>query len=236
MSEKPKQVFAYGSGRLTKEFLNYTKELTGKTKPKMCFLPTASGDNEGYIERWYEACEGLEIEAHVLRVWINSIDEQRSWGEMILPMDAIVVGGGNTLNMLAIWEAQGITKLLKQAYENGTVMTGGSAGSLCWFNAGTTDSRPIVYSIVTCLGFLNYSNCPHYHSEASRIPLYHENIKTGKLTEGFACDDRSGVHFVNGEFKKAVSLDVHNNSYFVSLNHGEVVEEKIQSEILPRIE
>ena len=235
MSEKPKQVFAYGSGRLTKEFLNYTIELTGKTKPKMCFIPTASGDDEGYIERWYEACEGLDIEAHVLRVWINSIDEQHSWEEMILPMDAIVVGGGNTLNMLAIWEAQGITKLLQLAYENGTVMSGGSAGSLCWFNAGTTDSRPIAYSIVACLGFLRYSNCPHYHSEASRIPLYHENINTGKLTEGYACDDRAGVHFVDGVFKKAVSLDKTNNSYFVSLKNGEIVEEKLHAEILQPI-
>lgn len=236
MSKKQKQIFAYGSGRLTKEFLNHTKKLTGKAKPMMCFLPTASGDDEGYIERWFKACEGLNIESHVLRVWINSIDQQQSWEDLILPMDAIVVGGGNTLNMLAIWEAQGITKLLKQAYDNGTVMTGGSAGSLCWFNAGTTDSRPKKYSIVECLGFLNYSHCPHYHSEASRIPLYHENIETGKLTNGYACDDRSGVHFVNGEYKKTVSLDAINNSYYVSLKNGRVVQEKLQSEILGAID
>ena len=235
MSQKPKQIFAFGSGRITKEFLKYTKELTGKANPKISFLPTATADDEGYVSRWYEACNGLDIEPHVLRVWINSIDEQRSWEDQILPMDAIIVGGGNTLNMLAIWEAQGITKLLKQAYDNGTVMTGGSAGSLCWFNAGTTDSRPKKYSIVDCLGFLKYSHCPHYHSEASRIPLYHENIKTGKLTEGYACDDRSAVHFVNGEFKKAVSLDDKNNSYFVSLKEGEVVEEKLPVEILPSL-
>ncbi len=235
MNEKSKQIFAYGSGRLTKEFLNYTKEITKKPKPKMCFLPTASGDDEGYIERWYEACEGLDIEPHVLRVWINSNDQQLSWEEMILPMDAIVVGGGNTLNMLAIWEAQGITNVLKQAYENGTVMTGGSAGSLCWFNAGTTDSRPMDYSIVECLGFLNYSHCPHYHSEASRIPLYHENIQTEKLTAGFACDDRSGVHFVDGKLKKAVSMEKNNNSYFVCLKDGKVVREKLKAEFLRSI-
>ena len=235
MSEKPQQIFAYGSGRLTKEFLDYTKELTGKDRPKMCFLPTASGDDEGYIERWYQACKALDIEPYVLRVWINSIEQQHSWEELILPMDAIVVGGGNTLNMLAIWEAQGITELLKQAYEKGTVMTGGSAGSLCWFNAGTTDSRPKEYSIVECVGFLNYSHCPHYHSEESRIPLYHQNIKTGKLTDGYACDDRAGLHFVNGEFKKAVSLNVSNNAYFVSLKGGKVIEEKLKARILPTI-
>lgn len=232
MRKKPKQVFAYGSGKLTKEFLKYTIKLTDKAMPKMCFLPTATADDESYVSRWYEACEGLDIEPHVLKVWINSIDEQRSWEEMILPMDAIIVGGGNTLNMLAIWEAQGISKLLRTAYNNGTVMVGGSAGSLCWFNAGTTDSRPKEFSIVECLGFLKYSHCPHYHSEASRIPLYHENIRTGELSDGYACDDRAGVHFVDGVFKKAVSLDAHSNSYFVSLENGKVIEEKLISEVI----
>ncbi len=228
----PKQVFAYGSGRIVPTFLNYTRKLTGKSKPKMCFLPTATADNEDYIQRWYEACEGLEIEPHVCRVWINSVTHQKSWEELLLPMDAILVGGGNTLNMMAIWQAQGINTVLKKAYENGTVMFGGSAGSLCWFMEGTTDSRPKELSIVECLGFLNYSHCPHYHSEASRIPLYHENIRTGKLGEGYACDDRSGVHFINGKFEKSVSLDAQNNSYFVSLKNGEVHEEKLSSEIL----
>lgn len=233
MSEHTKQIFAYGSGRLTKEFLTYTKKLTGKTTPKMCFLPTASGDNQAYIDQWSLICEALNIEPHVLRVWINSNDQQRSWEELIIPMDAIVVGGGNTLNMLAIWKAQGITELLRKAYDNGTVMSGGSAGSLCWFNAGTTDSRPRHYSIVECLGFLNYSHCPHYHSEASRIPLYHKNIASHQLTEGYACDDRSGVHFVNGQCVGAVSLDENNHSYFVSLKEGKIVQERLQSELLP---
>lgn len=228
----PKQVFAYGSGRIVPTFLNYTRKLTGKSKPKMCFLPTATADNEDYIQRWYEACEGLEIEPHVCRVWINSVEHQKSWEELLLPMDAILVGGGNTLNMMAIWRAQGIDAVLKKAYDNGSVMFGGSAGSLCWFNEGTTDSRPKELSIVECLGFLNYSHCPHYHSEASRIPLYHENIRTGILGEGYACDDRSGVHFINGKFEKAVSLDTQNNSYFVSHKNGEVHEEKLQAEIL----
>ncbi len=229
---KAKQIFAYGSGRIVPQFLNYARKLTGKDKPKMCFLPTATADNEDYIKRWYEACEGLEIEPHVLRVWINSIEHQKSWEELLLPMDAIIVGGGNTLNMMAIWQAQGIDVILKKAYENGTVMLGGSAGSLCWFNEGTTDSRPKELSIVKCLGFLDYSHCPHYHSEASRIPLYHENIKTGKLGEGYASDDRSGVHFVDGKFEKAVSLDENNNSYFVSLKDGQVHEELLASELL----
>jgi peptidase E len=229
---KPKQVFAYGSGRIVPQFLNYARTLTSKSRPKMCFLPTATADDEDYINRWYEACEGLEIEPSVLKVWINSVEHQKSWEELLLPMDAIIVGGGNTLNMMAIWQAQGIDTVLKKAYENGTVMLGGSAGSLCWFNDGTTDSRPKELSIVKCLGFLNYSHCPHYHSEASRIPLYHENIRTGKLGQGYACDDRAGVHFVDGKFKTAVALDKQNNSYFVSLKDGQVHEEKLNTELL----
>ncbi len=232
MNSRPKQIFAYGSGKIVPEFLAYTQKLTGKAAPKMCFLPTASGDDGTYIASWFATCAQLGIEATVLRVWINSIDEQRSWAEQILPMDALVVGGGNTLNMLAIWQAQSIADLLHKAYENGTVMAGGSAGSLCWFNAGTTDSRPQAYSIVNCMGFLPYSHCPHYHSEAFRIPLYHENIRTGKLGEGYACDDRAGIHFINGELAQAVSLDRDHNAYFVSLKDGIVVEKRLKHELL----
>ena len=114
-------------------------------------------------------------------------------------MGAIVVGGGNTLNMLAIWRAQGIDTELKKAYHKGVVMAGGSAGSLCWFNAGTTDSRPKELSIVEGMSFINKSHCPHYNSETSRRPLYHTNILSGKLTDGYACDDRSAIHFINEE-------------------------------------
>lgn len=227
-----RQLVIYGSGRHTVPFLNYMAQLTGKKTPNMCFIPTASGDDEGYIERFLEACNQINVIPHVLKVWINSYDQKETFKEIINKMDAIVVGGGNTLNMLAIWKAQGIDVLLKKAYDNGVVMGGGSAGSLCWTNGGTTDSRPAKLSIVKGMSFINKSHCPHYNSEKSRRPLYHKNILEGNLTDGYACDDRSAIHFINEEVEKSISLDKENYSYYVYLNSGKVIEEQLERTLI----
>jgi len=167
-----------------------------------------------------------------MEVLINSTTQEESFEEILLGMDAIIVGGGNTLNMLAIWKAQGIDLALKKAYENGIIIAGGSAGSLCWFNAGTTDSKPKELTIVNGLGFLDYSHCPHYHSEETRKPLYHKNILEKKLSDGYACDDKSGILFLNGKLKKSVSLDSESFSYYVYEKDGVIMEEKITHEII----
>jgi peptidase E len=147
-------------------------------------------------------------------------------------MDAIIVGGGNTLNMIAIWKVQGIDAALKKAYDSGIVLAGGSAGSLCWFTAGSTDSRPKELTIVEGLNFLNYSHSPHYLREAARRPLYHELILSGKLKPGYACDDQAGLLFVNGVMKKSVSLNAENKNYFVSVKDGKIHEELLPAEII----
>ncbi|MDT0540155.1 MULTISPECIES: peptidase E [Croceitalea] len=227
-----KHLLVYGSGRHRIPFLRFLAQLTEKENPNICFLPTATADDKDYIIAFYEVCKGLSINPHVLKVWINSYDQQETFEEIISKMDAIVVGGGNTLNMLAIWKAQGIDILLKQAYDRGCIMAGGSAGSLCWFNAGTTDSRPKELSIVKGMSFINKSHCPHYNSEKSRRPLYHKNIMEGKLTDGYACDDRSAIHFINEKVEKSVSLDEQNCSYYVYLKDNMIVEEKLVSSII----
>ena len=227
-----RQLVIYGSGRHTVPFLNYMAQLTDKKTPNMCFIPTASGDDEGYIERFHEVCNQINVIPHVLKVWINSYDQKETFEEIISKMDAIVVGGGNTLNMLAIWKAQGIDIALKKAYKNSVVMGGGSAGSLCWTNGGTTDSRPEKLSIVKGLSFINKSHCPHYNSEKSRRPLYHKNILEGNLTDGYACDDRSAIHFINEEVEKSISLDKENHSYYVYLNSGKVIEEQLERTLI----
>ncbi len=228
--QNDKKIFIYG-GQVNKGFIKYTAELTNKEKPKICFLPTATADNKSYINYWYELCSDLTLEPKVMKVWINSTTQKKSFEEILLSMDAIIVGGGNTLNMLAIWKAQGIDLALKKAYEKGIIIAGGSAGSLCWFTAGTTDSRPRELTIVNGLGFLNYSHCPHYHSEETRKPLYHKNILEKKLTSGYACDDKSGILFLNGKLSKSVSLDSESFSYYVYEKNGRIVEEKLIPEI-----
>jgi len=205
---------------------------TGKNTPNICFIPTASGEDPEYIKSFYEVCSQIDVVPHVMSVWINSYDQKESFDEIIQRMDAIVVGGGNTLNMLAIWKAQGIDIALKKAYDNGVVMGGGSAGSLCWFNAGTTDSRPKELSIVHGMSFIDKSHCPHYNSETSRRPLYHNNILSGKLSDGYACDDRSAIHFKDEEVHTSVSLDAENHSYYVYLNNGAIQEDILVGSVI----
>jgi peptidase E len=134
--------------------------------------------------------------------------------------------------MIAIWKAQGIDTVLMKAYNKGIVLAGGSAGSLCWFTGGYSDSRPKQLSIVNGLGFLNFSHCPHYHSEPTRKPLYLQAILDGKLKAGYACDDLSALLFVNGQLKKSLSLDDKNNNYFISVENGKIKEELIPAEVM----
>ncbi|GHN02162.1 putative peptidase YgaJ [Cytophagales bacterium WSM2-2] len=226
-----KIIFVGGSG-LNKVFINYVASLTNKLNPKVCFIPTATGDNPNTIIGWYTNCEDLPLRPYVLRTYINSPTSPKSFEEIIMSMDAIIVGGGNTLNMIAIWKAHGIDTVLKKAYEKGIVMAGGSAGSLCWFTGGSTDSRPKELTIVEGLGFLNFSHSPHYLRETTRRPLYQQLILSGKLKAGYACDDQAGLLFVNGVVKKSVAQNAENHNYFVSLKDGKINEELLPAEII----
>ena len=230
-SGQDQYIFPYGSGP-NKLFIKEVIKLTGEERPKICFLPTASADNPYSVANWYELVHDLSVEPHVQRVWISSYTQSVSFEEALLGMDAIVVGGGNTLNMMAIWRAQGIDTVLRKALEKGIVLAGGSAGSLCWFESGTTDSRPIELSVVNGLGFLPFSHSPHYDGEEQRRPLYHKNIKNGIFRAGYAMDNHAGIIFKNGEPFRVVSLSEKSNCYFVSLHEGKVVEEKLASVIL----
>lgn len=224
-------IFPSGGGP-TKPFIREIIKLTGKVRPKICFLPTASGDGEAGIIRWYELVHDLSVEPSVQKVWISSYSQKTSFEDVLLNVDAIVVGGGNTLNMMAIWKAQGIDKILKKALEKGIVLAGGSAGSLCWFDNGTTDSRPSELSVVEGLGFLPFSHCPHYHSEEYRRPLYFKNIENGVFKPGYAIDDKAGIVFKNGKVFKVFSTTETDHAYFVSMKDGKVVEEKLAATIL----
>jgi len=168
----------------------------------------------------------------VLKTFLNSSPSQETFEETIMSMDAIIVGGGSTLNMLAIWKAQGIDTVLRKAYEKGIVLAGGSAGALCWFTNGYTDSRPKELTIIEALDFLNFSFSPHYHSEPERRPLYQQAVLNGKLNAGYACDDVSGLLFINGTLKKSVSENTDNNNYYVSLVNGKIKEELLPAEII----
>jgi peptidase E len=228
---KDKTIFVTG-GVFDQLYIKYLAGLTGKPNPKICYIATATGDNPAAIARWYSNCEDLPIRPYVLRTFINSSTSPKTFEDIIMSMDAIVVSGGNTLNMLAVWKAHGIDTLLRKAYEHGIILAGGSAGSLCWFTGGSTDSRPKELTIVEGLSFLNFSHSPHYLRESGRRPLYQQLIQNGKLQPGYACDDMAGLLFVNGVMKKSVTMNADNKNYFVSLKEGKITEELLPAEIV----
>jgi peptidase E len=231
MKHQTKRILIYGAGAIT-QFLPYVKSLIAKDNPKMCLLPTAIADNPYTINNWYEQCNQLEIHGYAQRMFISSYDQRQTFEEVLLSMDAILVTGGNTLNALAIWKAQGVDVVLRKAWEQGIILSGGSAGSLCWFEHGTTDSRPKEISIVEGLGFLKGSHCPHYDSEKTRRPLYHSYIKSKQFKPGYACDDRAAILFHDQDVHKVVALNQESNAYFVYLENNDVKETKLQKEIV----
>src|SRR5438045_4236533 len=182
-------------GNYGEAFVRYMATLTGKARPRLCYLPTASADRADGIISWYRTCAPLNVEPFVQESFISSYRQTKGFDEVLLSMDGIVASGGNTLNQQAIWKAQGIDAILRQAWDNGIVLGGASAGSLCWFEEGTTDSRPKALSIVKCMGFLKGSHSPHYDAEAGRRPLYHKLIGSGEMKPGYACDNDAGIYF-----------------------------------------
>jgi len=228
-SSATRKILIAGGGFGT-TFIKYMAELTGKPRPKLCYLPTASADSPSGIVRWFENCAPLDVEPSVQASFIASTRQDRSWEEVFLSVDGIVVSGGNTLNQQAIWRAQGIDVVLRQAWDQGIVLGGASAGSLCWFEEGTTDSRPQELSIVKCLGFLEGSHSPHYDGEPGRRPLYERLIGSGEMKPGYACDNNAGIYFEDNEVARVVSTRAEAKVYYVSVVGGRVVERVMEPE------
>ena len=217
-------------GNYGEAFVRYMATLTGKPRPRLCYLPTASADRADGIITWYRTCAPLSVEPFVQESFISSYRQTKGFDEVLLSMDGIVASGGNTLNQQAIWKAQGIDAILKQAWDRGIVLGGASAGSLCWFEEGTTDSRPKELSTVKGLGFLRGSHCPHYDREAQRRPVYQKLIGSGQMKPGYACDNDAGIYFEDNDVKRVVSTRPEAKVYYVSVVDGKVVEKVLEPE------
>jgi len=195
--------------------------LTGKERPRVCFIPTASGDGPIYSETFHARYSDDICESSHLDLFFRKVKDLRSF---LLSNDLIYVGGGNTANMLAVWRVHGVDKILREAYERGIILCGTSAGSICWFECGVTDSFGLdLAPLNDGLGFIAGSNCPHYDSESLRSPQYHKFILEG-LPGGFAADDGTALHFVNGEFIEAVSSKPNARTFRVERNENKIIE------------
>lgn len=190
----------------------YILEVCGKAKPRVCFVPTASGDDVTYVARFFESYARFGCELDVLRFFRRTPPDL---GAYLAAFDVVHVGGGNTRSMLATWAHWGFDRVLREAWERGTVLCGSSAGSICWFEGGVTDSVAGALTAMTCLGFLAGSNCPHYDGEVERRPAYHRLAAAGELGGGYACDDGVALHYEGGEVREIVSSRETSRAYRV---------------------
>jgi dipeptidase E len=186
----------------TRRLLEYAVGAGGAGAPKVAVVPTAVGDDADTVLRMYDLLPDDAITSHVpFFPWPP--DRLR---ELALAQDAIFVCGGNTANMLAIWRVHGFDAILREAWEAGVVLTGWSAGMICWFEAGVTDSYgPQLEGMRDGLGLLPGSACPHYDGEERRRPVYTRLVRDG-FPPGVAADDGVGVHFLGTELAEVVSV------------------------------
>jgi len=199
----PRRIVACGGEQLSYPTLTrYLLDLAGKPRPKILFVPTASGDDSAYLLTFYQALGGVDCEPSHLALFNRTVDDIDGF---IRSQDVVMVGGGNTANMLAIWRVHGVEVALRRAYRSGTILTGWSAGCICWFEAGITDSFTLELGpLRDGLQLLKGSACPHYDSQERRRPVYAREIAAG-LAPGIALDDAVAARYEDERLIEIVS-------------------------------
>jgi len=182
--------------------LRYAANLSGKEKAKILFLNTASASTPEFVAGAKQKIEWIGCEFSTLD-FFGSINP--NYEDYINSHDVLHVGGGNTRSMLAVWREYGLDQTLRKANEQGLVLSGFSAGALCWFEQCLTDSLQGEPQVLKGLGFLKGSACPHYDSEELRAPTYIKKIKSKEILPGFALRDFTAIHFVDGKLFKAIT-------------------------------
>lgn len=196
--------------------------------PKVCFVPTASGDAEGYIEEFYRNFKSRACVATHLSLLKPACREIESF---VLEQDVIYVGGGHTRKMLDLWRERGLDGVLQRAWRSDIILAGVSAGAMCWFEEGLTGAGG-QFTPMACLGFLPGSHCPHYDTAEARRHAYRRLILEGCLKEGLAADDGVALHFVGSQLKCAVSSRPKAHAYRVRKVNSEIVEEAVETRYL----
>src|SRR4051812_41034069 len=222
MAQRPPQIVAFGGGGFSMEVGNpllddYVLSLTGSERPRVCFIPTASGDADHYIVRFYRefAARGAEV-SHV-----SLFRRDRGSGAVecdleahLTAQDLIYVGGGSVISLMGAWVAHGMDRMLERAWRGGTILCGLSAGSLCWFDEAVTAFHGPPQR-VRGLGLLPHSNCVHYDAEPVRRSGYREMVANG-MTPGYAAEDGVALHFAGPELAHVVASRPGRRAYHVT--------------------
>jgi dipeptidase E len=190
--------------------------------PRVLYVPTAGMENAAATVTWFERLRGrAEMTLLSFHPWPPA-----DLGDVVLEHDVVIVPGGNTANMLAIWRVHGFDEVLREAWERGTVLAGWSAGAICWFESGVTDSFGPELAAMDCLGFLRGSACPHYDGEELRRPRYAELLREG-LPPGIAIDDDVAVRFDGTGLTEVVTSRAGATAYRVSTEGEEALEARL---------
>jgi peptidase E len=208
-------------GALEDHWLGLARAVGGRDRPQVCLIPTASGDDETVIDHFGQVfAESAEV-SH-LALFDRTIEDIPAH---LLAQDAVFVAGGNTASLLAVWRAHGVDRALVAAHEAGVLLAGRSAGGLCWFEGGTTDSfGPRLAALRDGLALIPGSHCPHYDGEAERRPTYHAMVGSGELPPGVAVDDFAAAVFDGADLVEVVAAEAGRTAYRVDRSDGEVVE------------
>jgi dipeptidase E len=203
---------------------DYVLSLTGAARPRICFLPTASGDADHYVVRFYRrfspSCEASHVSLFRRDQGTGGVEDDLA--THLLAQDLIYVGGGNVVSMLGAWRAHGLDSILRRAWRRGIVLCGPSAGSLCWF-AESLSAFHGAPRRVRGLGLLPYSNCVHYDAEPARRAEYHRFVRDG-MRPGYAAEDGVALHFHETLLERAVSSRADGRAYRVEPADGSVLE------------
>lgn len=238
MATTTTHIVAMGGGGFSEEpdcplLDDYVLELTGKRQPRVCFLATASGDAPNYIDKFTHAfAPPRAIPSHLTLFRCGDVADPR---QHLMQQDVIYVGGGSTVNLLAVWRAHGLDAILHEAWQNGVIMAGISAGMICWFQASVTDSFGAATApLRDGLGWLGGSACPHYDSQRQpeRRPAYRQLVANGTLPPGLAADDGVALHFIDAQLAGPVSSRPHARAYRVEAQQGRPIETPLQTRYL----
>ena len=233
VAEKARQIIAIGGGGFYRDPENlalekYVLKQCSAEKPRVCFIPTASGEPDHYLASFYSVFLKPDCYPSVLTFFKRTPDLR----SFLLNQDVIYVGGGNTKTLLAVWRDWGVIEILRDAWQSGVVLTGVSAGAICWFEKGLTDSFSDGLRPLDGLGFLPGSCCPHYDGEAQRRPTLHRLLISGEISAGVAIEDWTGVHFIGGEINKVITSKHGARAYSMRAVHESVQEVPLAAEYL----
>jgi dipeptidase E len=228
------QIVALGGGGFSMEkdsslLDDYVLSLADRPRPRVCFLPTASGDADHYVVRFYRrfspACDASHVSLFRRDQGTGGVEDDLA--THLLSQDLIYVGGGNVVSMLGAWRAHGLDEVLREAWRKGIVLCGPSAGSLCWFEQALSAFHGAPRT-VRGLGLLPYSNCVHYDAEPARRAEYHRFVGEGMRT-GFAVEDGVALHFCGTRLERVVSSRTDGHAYLVEPAGGGVMEAQLQA-------